>query len=189
MQAALFAITALFDSGEVAEVPVFLSGTIVDRSGRTLSGQTPEAFLISTAHAGPFSVGLNCALGAVEMRPFIEEMATNSPAWILCYPNAGLPNTFGGYDETPATMAKHIHVSRSLSDRIDAHNRPLLQEFAMDGLVNIVGGCCGSTPAHIAAIAKSVEGIQPRSKPGQLRPGNTLLSGLLLSPLWSVRWV
>ena len=159
-KAALFAIRGLFEDEGIQEVPVFLSGTIVDRSGRTLSGQTPEAFLISTAQAKPFSAGLNCALGATEMRPFIEEIASNTDAWVLCYPNAGLPNTFGGYDETPATMAAH------------------LRSFAADGLVNIVGGCCGSTPDHIAAIAEAVKGLRPRVPPTELRKGYTLLSGL-----------
>ncbi|KAJ7416517.1 Methionine synthase [Pitangus sulphuratus] len=112
-----------------------VSGTIVDKSGRTLSGQTGEAFVISVSHSKPLCIGLNCALGAVEMRPFIETIGKCTTAYIICYPNAGLPNTFGGYDETPEVTAKHIKT------------------FALDGLVNIVGGCCGTTPAHISWFA------------------------------------
>ncbi|PIO67656.1 homocysteine S-methyltransferase, partial [Teladorsagia circumcincta] len=135
-KAALFAIRGIFENEDVTEVPVFLSGTIVDLSGRTLSGQTGEAFLISTKQGQATAVGLNCALGAKDMRPFIEVMSNHSEALILCYPNAGLPKALGGYDETPEDMAKD------------------LRQFAMDGLVNIVGGCCGTTPDHIAAMAK-----------------------------------
>ncbi|CAI5443926.1 unnamed protein product [Caenorhabditis angaria] len=135
-KAALFAIRTLFEDEGLLEVPVFLSGTIVDMSGRTLSGQTGEAFLVSTKQGNPTAVGLNCALGAKDMRQFIENMSNWSDALILCYPNAGLPNALGGYDETPEEMAA------------------VLGEFARDGLVNIVGGCCGTTPDHIAAMYK-----------------------------------
>jgi 5-methyltetrahydrofolate--homocysteine methyltransferase len=129
-KAALYAIEELFDD-EYEPVPVFVSGTIVDKSGRTLSGQTTDAFVISVSHSRPMSLGLNCALGATEMRPFIETVSRLTEAYVLCYPNAGLPNAFGGYDETPEIMAG------------------LLKEFAVNGLVNLVGGCCGSTPEHI----------------------------------------
>ncbi|XP_032881336.1 methionine synthase isoform X2 [Amblyraja radiata] len=145
-KAALFAIQQLFLE-EYEPRHIFVSGTIVDKSGRTLSGQTAEAFVISVSHADPLGIGLNCALGAVEMRPFIEAIGRCTPAYVLCYPNAGLPNSFGGYDETPGIMSKH------------------LKEFAMDGLVNIVGGCCGTTPAHIRAIAEAVQKCRPRIPP------------------------
>ncbi|KIH61220.1 putative 5-methyltetrahydrofolate--homocysteine methyltransferase [Ancylostoma duodenale] len=152
-KAALFAIRGLFEDEEIMEVPVFLSGTIVDLSGRTLSGQTGEAFLVSTRQGQPSAVGLNCALGAKDMRPFIEAMSKFSDALILCYPNAG-------YDETAEDMAL------------------ALKQFAMDGLVNIVGGCCGTTPDHISAMAKALKGIGPRQPPNDPHAGNMLLSGL-----------
>jgi 5-methyltetrahydrofolate--homocysteine methyltransferase len=145
-KAALFAISEYFEvTGK--EVPVMISGTITDQSGRTLSGQTPEAFWNSVSHANPFSVGLNCALGAELMRPYLEELSTVAPCFITCYPNAGLPNQFGEYDESPAHMAA------------------VLREFAESGFLNIVGGCCGTTPEHIRAIAGAVEGIAPRAVP------------------------
>jgi 5-methyltetrahydrofolate--homocysteine methyltransferase len=128
-------------------VPVMISGTITDRSGRLLSGQTPAAFWNSVRHAAPFSIGLNCALGAGEMRAHIAEIARIADTFVCAYPNAGLPNEFGGYDEGPALMAS------------------LLGEFAQAGLVNVVGGCCGTTPEHIHAIARAVEGKQPRKIP------------------------
>uniref|UniRef100_A0A4W4G870 Methionine synthase n=1 Tax=Electrophorus electricus TaxID=8005 RepID=A0A4W4G870_ELEEL len=137
-----------------------ISGTIVDKSGRTLSGQTGEAFVISVSHMSPLCVGLNCALGATEMRPFIEAIGRNTNAFVLCYPNAGLPNTFGDYDETPETMASHI------------------KEFALDGLVNIVGGCCGTTPHHIRAISESVKQCKARCAPTDVFSNFLLLSGL-----------
>ncbi|XP_041670829.1 methionine synthase isoform X3 [Cheilinus undulatus] len=140
--------------------PVFVSGTIVDRSGRTLSGQTGEAFVVSVSHAKPLCIGLNCALGATEMRPFIEAIGQNTCAFIICYPNAGLPNTFGGYDETPVLTAAH------------------LKEFAEDGLVNIVGGCCGTTPAHIRSISEAVRSCRPRAPPDDIYQDYLLLSGL-----------
>jgi 5-methyltetrahydrofolate--homocysteine methyltransferase len=121
--------------------------TITDASGRTLSGQTVGAFYNSIRHAKPFSVGINCALGGRAMRPYVEELASLADCYVTCYPNAGLPNAFGGYDETPADMAE------------------VLGEFAASGFVNLVGGCCGSTPAHIAAIAAAVRGKAARKIP------------------------
>jgi 5-methyltetrahydrofolate--homocysteine methyltransferase len=147
-KAALFAIENVFDvRGAAARVPVMISVTITDASGRTLSGQTISAFYHSVAHARPFSVGINCALGGRAMRPYVEELARIAECYTTCYPNAGLPNAFGGYDETPADMAE------------------VLGEFAANGWINLVGGCCGSTPAHIAAIAKAVAGKKPRAIP------------------------
>jgi 5-methyltetrahydrofolate--homocysteine methyltransferase len=158
-KAALFAIAEVFDRrGDAARVPVMISVTITDASGRTLSGQTISAFYHSVAHAQPFSVGINCALGGDAMRPYVEELAQIAGCYVTCYPNAGLPNAFGGYDESPEDMA---HV---------------LGEFAANGWVNLVGGCCGSTPAHIAAIARAVRGRAPRTLP-QARPA-LRLSGL-----------
>jgi 5-methyltetrahydrofolate--homocysteine methyltransferase len=142
-KAALYAIAELFEE-RGASVPVMISGTITDLSGRMLSGQTPEAFWISVRHAAPFSIGLNCALGAKEMRAHIAELARVADTLVCAYPNAGLPNEFGLYDESPEYMAS------------------LLAEFADAGLVNIVGGCCGTTPAHIRAIAEAVRGKPPR---------------------------
>jgi len=145
-KAALFAFENLFDELP-ARLPVMVSVTITDASGRTLSGQTIEAFYNSIVHARPFSVGINCGLGARQMRPYLEELAGLAGCCVTCYPNAGLPNAFGGYDETPAEMAA------------------TLREFAANGWVNLLGGCCGSTPAHIKAIAEAVAGLKPRSLP------------------------
>jgi len=156
-KAALYAIAELF-AERGRSVPVMVSGTITDRSGRMLSGQTPEAFWISVAHAAPFSIGLNCALGAREMRPHIADLARVADTLICAYPNAGLPNEFGLYDESPQAMAM------------------MLAEFAEAGLVNIVGGCCGTTPAHIRAIAEAVRGKPPRRPPAP--PGELRLCGL-----------
>ncbi|XP_077407200.1 methionine synthase isoform X4 [Vanacampus margaritifer] len=158
-KAALFAIDLLFEKSYERK-PLFISGTIVDRSGRTLSGQTGDAFVVSVSHAKPLCIGLNCALGAIEMRPFIEAIGKSTTAFIICYPNAGLPNTFGAYDETPAVTASN------------------LKEFAVDGLVNIVGGCCGTTPAHIRAISEAVKDCQPRAPVGDIYQEYLLLSGL-----------
>ncbi|XP_033734273.1 methionine synthase-like [Pecten maximus] len=158
-KAALFAIEELFEK-ENRSCPIFVSGTIVDKSGRTLSGQTTEAFIISVSQAKPMCLGLNCALGAMEMRPFIEAVSKNTEAYVICYPNAGLPNTFGDYDETPEMMASQ------------------LKEFAKDGLLNIVGGCCGTTPTHIKVIAEEVGKYKPRVPPEGLREEYMLLSGL-----------
>ncbi len=164
-KAALFAIESIFSEPDPAtgappppRLPVMISVTITDASGRTLSGQTPEAFYNSVRHVRPFSVGINCALGGAAMRPFIEELARIAECPVTCYPNAGLPNAFGGYDETPADMAR------------------VLRQFAEAGLVNLVGGCCGSTPAHIKAIAGAVRGISPRKIPP--RHTDLRLSGL-----------
>ena len=139
-------------------MPILISGTITDASGRTLSGQTPEAFWTSVKHAEPWAVGLNCALGAAEMRPHIAALSRICNTRILAYPNAGLPNAFGEYDETPDQTAAH------------------LAEWAESGLVNLVGGCCGTTPAHIAAIAAAVAPKRPRDLP-QIEAA-TRLSGL-----------
>ncbi|HKG32963.1 MAG TPA: methionine synthase [Gemmatimonadales bacterium] len=156
-KAALFAIESYFETAGL-RVPVMISGTITDASGRTLSGQTTEAFWNSVAHARPLSVGLNCALGAQALRQYVQELSRVAPTFVSTHPNAGLPNEFGGYDETPEHMAT------------------ILREFAESGLVNLVGGCCGTTPAHIRAIADAVAGLPPRlpaSPPPRLR-----LSGL-----------
>ncbi|XP_027035812.1 methionine synthase-like [Pocillopora damicornis] len=158
-KAALFAIEQLFEK-EYKPVPIFVSGTIVDKSGRTLSGQTTDGFVISVSHSKPLSIGLNCALGATEMRPFIEAVGLCTTSYVLCYPNAGLPNTFGGYDETPEMTAEH------------------LKNFAKDGLVNLVGGCCGTTPAHIKAIAEAVKPFKPRPLPEDHYANAMNLSGL-----------
>jgi 5-methyltetrahydrofolate--homocysteine methyltransferase len=145
-KAALFAIDRLFErSGEA--VPIMISGTITDASGRTLSGQTTEAFWNSVAHARPICVGLNCALGATQLRPYVKELSRIAGTRVSAHPNAGLPNELGEYDETPASMAGHI------------------REWAERGFLNIVGGCCGSTPDHIRALADAVDGLAPRPIP------------------------
>ncbi len=149
-KAALFAIDEAFEA-RGARLPVMISGTITDASGRTLSGQTAEAFYASVAHARPLSVGLNCALGAKDLRPHVETLAGIVDGYVSAHPNAGLPNAFGEYDETPEEMAA------------------TLKEFAGSGLLNLVGGCCGTTPDHIRAIAEAVRGIAPRGLPGALR--------------------
>ncbi|WP_349357716.1 methionine synthase [Stappia sp.] len=143
-KAALFAIEEVFEEKGL-RLPIMISGTITDLSGRTLSGQTPEAFWYSLRHAEPFSIGLNCALGAKEMRAHIAELSRVADTLVCAYPNAGLPNEFGEYDESPEAMAE------------------LVGEFAQSGLVNIVGGCCGTTPGHIRAIAEAVAGHAPRT--------------------------
>jgi 5-methyltetrahydrofolate--homocysteine methyltransferase len=145
-KAALFAIEEVF-TRDNTRVPVMISGTITDQSGRTLSGQTTEAFWNSVAHARPLSVGLNCALGAKDLRAYIQELSRVAPCWTSVHPNAGLPNEMGEYDETPS------------------YTSGILKEFAKAGFLNIVGGCCGTTPAHIAAIARAVNGIAPRTIP------------------------
>ena len=145
-KAALFAIEEVFDA-RGGRLPVMISGTITDASGRTLSGQTAEAFYASISHGHPLSVGLNCALGAKDLRPHVETLATIADGYVSAHPNAGLPNAFGEYDETPEEMAA------------------TLKEFAESGLLNLVGGCCGTTPAHIKAIAEAVAGLPPRRLP------------------------
>ncbi len=143
-KAALFAIEECFDAQPERRVPVMLSGTITDLSGRTLTGQTVEAFYNSVSHARLLSIGLNCALGPKEMRPFLEELSRVAPIFVSCYPNAGLPDPLSptGFPETPESLA------------------PQLREWAEAGLLNIVGGCCGTTPAHIRAIAEAVRGTE-----------------------------
>ncbi len=157
LKAALWAIEEVFD--EIGfRLPVMISVTITDASGRTLSGQTTEAFWHSIRHARPFSVGINCALGPKEMRPYMAILSKVANCFVSCYPNAGLPNAFGEYDETPEQMAE------------------VLGEFARAGFLNMVGGCCGTTPAHIAAMGKAVEGVKPRVSPA--RSSETVLAGL-----------
>ncbi len=156
-KAAIYAIAELCEERSL-DVPIMISGTITDRSGRLLSGQTPEAFWTSVRHGNPITVGLNCALGAKEMRAHVAELARIADTFVCAYPNAGLPNEFGYYDESPEAMAE------------------LLGEFAQSGLVNVIGGCCGTTPEHIAAIAKAVEGQPPRAIPEP--PRQLRLSGL-----------
>ena len=146
-KAAIFAIKKYFRDTDQKELPIMISGTITDASGRTLSGQTLEAFYISVAHAKPLSVGLNCALGAKEMRPHIEELSQIADCYTSAYPNAGLPNAFGEYDEQPHETA-HI-----------------IEEWAAEGFVNIVGGCCGTTPDHIRHIAEQVKKYEARKLP------------------------
>ncbi|UHQ21323.1 homocysteine S-methyltransferase family protein [Lysobacter sp. 5GHs7-4] len=145
-KAAVFAVEEAFDA-RGARLPLMISGTITDASGRTLSGQTAEAFWYSLRHVQPMTIGLNCALGAKDLRVHVDVLAQVADAYVSAHPNAGLPNAFGGYDETPEDMAA------------------VLSEFAQAGLLNLVGGCCGTTPAHIAAIAAVVEGVEPRRLP------------------------
>jgi 5-methyltetrahydrofolate--homocysteine methyltransferase len=150
------AISAALDTAP--EIPLWLSFTAVDKSGRNLSGQTAEAFWVSVEHAQPLVVGVNCSLGAADMRPFVEDLSQLATTWVSCYPNAGLPNEFGAYDEQPHDTSG------------------VLGQFARDGLVNIVGGCCGTTPDHIRAIVAAVDGVPPRAIP-ERRQG-TVFSGL-----------
>ncbi|WP_089709855.1 methionine synthase [Halomonas daqiaonensis] len=156
-KAAIYALEEVFAArGE--RLPVMISGTITDASGRTLSGQTTEAFWNSVRHARPLSIGLNCALGAEDLRPYVEELASKADTFVSAHPNAGLPNEFGEYDQTPEEMAA------------------IVAEFAESGLVNIIGGCCGSAPEHIAAIHAAIQGLAPRRVPE--RPRACRLSGL-----------
>ena len=161
-KAALFAIREILDERKAAglpfDVPLMISGTIVDAAGRTLSGQTVDAFHASIVHADPWSVGLNCSLGAERLRPHVETLAEIAPSWTSAHPNAGLPNRFGEYDETPETMAAFVKT------------------FLEGSLVNVVGGCCGTTPAHIAAISAAARHFAPRGKPEL--PKRLVLSGL-----------
>ncbi|WP_271408160.1 methionine synthase [Pseudomonas sp. Q1-7] len=145
-KAAIFAVQGVFEE-QGYELPIMISGTITDASGRTLSGQTTEAFWNSVRHAKPISIGLNCALGAKELRPYLAELAAKADTQVSAHPNAGLPNAFGEYDETPAQMAQ------------------VVEEFAASGLLNIIGGCCGTTPPHIQAIAEAVAKYPPRVIP------------------------
>ena len=146
-KAAIYAAKKFFRDSKQEELPIMISGTITDASGRTLSGQTLEAFYVSIMHAKPLSVGLNCALGATQMRPHIEELSQIAGCYTSAYPNAGLPNAFGEYDEQPHETA-HI-----------------IEEWAKEGFVNIVGGCCGTTPDHIKHIAEQVKNFKPRQLP------------------------
>ena len=156
-KAAVFAILEELDEAGI-EIPLMISGTITDQSGRTLTGQTPEAFYNSLRHAAPLSFGLNCALGPDALRPYLQELSIVCESWVSCHPNAGLPNAFGGYDLSPSAMA------RTMGD------------FARSGFLNLAGGCCGTTPEHIAAIAEAVEGVPPRTRPRH--PVRTRLAGL-----------
>ena len=142
-KAALFAVEKLFDE-KGQRLPLMISGTITDASGRTLSGQTPEAFWNSLRHAKPLSFGLNCALGAAELRQYVAELSQICDCFVSAHPNAGLPNAFGGYDETAQMLAAQIG------------------EWGKSGLINIAGGCCGTTPEHIQAIAEALDGLKPR---------------------------
>ncbi|HVZ96918.1 MAG TPA: homocysteine S-methyltransferase family protein [Chitinophagaceae bacterium] len=146
-KAAIYSIKKFFRDIRQQPLPIMISGTITDASGRTLSGQTLEAFYISVSHAHPLSVGLNCALGAREMRPHIEELSQIAKCYTSAYPNAGLPNAFGEYDEQPKDTAA------------------VIEDWAKEGFVNIVGGCCGTTPEHIRKIAESVKKYKPRELP------------------------
>lgn len=146
-KAAIFAVDQYFRDHNLEKLPVMISGTITDASGRTLSGQVLEAFYISVMHAEPISIGLNCALGAQQMRPHIEELSGLAACYVSSYPNAGLPNAMGEYDETPEETAA------------------IIGEFAANGWVNLVGGCCGTTPAHIRAIAEEMKKYAPRPLP------------------------
>ena len=156
-KAAIFAIEEAFDAaGE--RLPIWISGTITDLSGRMLTGQTAEAFWHSVRHCKPFAIGLNCALGAPELRQYVDELSQCADTLVSAHPNAGLPNEFGGYDDGPESMAV------------------TMKEFATSGLVNIIGGCCGTTPMHIKAFTQAVEGVAPRAIPE--KPRYLRLSGL-----------
>jgi 5-methyltetrahydrofolate--homocysteine methyltransferase len=146
------------EAARQTRVPLMLSMTLTDMAGRNLSGQTVEAFFVSIAHTKPLTVGLNCSFGATELRPHVKTLAQLADTALLVYPNAGLPNAFGGYDEAPTTTAG------------------LIRDWAEQGLLNAVGGCCGTTPAHIRAIADAVRGLPPRPIPAH--PSGLLLSGL-----------
>lgn len=148
-KAALYAVEEAF-AATGQTVPILVSGTITDASGRTLSGQTTEAFLISLSHLPLLSIGLNCALGAKDLRPYLQTLAAEAPFLVSAYPNAGLPNAFGGYDETPEQMADAV------------------EEYLQLGLVNILGGCCGTTPEHIRAFAAKAARYEPRPLPAAL---------------------
>jgi 5-methyltetrahydrofolate--homocysteine methyltransferase len=164
-KAALIAIDDVFHEKGV-RLPIVLSVTIVDKSGRTLSGQTVEAFYTSIRHSDPLAVGINCSLGAAEMRPFLKELSDVADCYVHCYPNAGLPNAFGGYDQTPDEMAA------------------LLRGFASDGMVNLIGGCCGTTPDHIRAVREAVSDVAPRPQREELEhfPTFSGLEPLVIRP-------
>jgi len=160
-KAALFGIEEYYKETGTPRLPLIISGTITDQSGRTLSGQTTEAFYISMAHAKPFCIGLNCALGAADMRPYLQRLGQIAECFVHAYPNAGLPNAMGGYDETPESMYES------------------LRDFASNGLVNMAGGCCGTSPEHIAAIARACEGCRPH----EVQPPCTMMRLSGLEPL------
>ena len=143
-RAAIFAYITFFEECGLPRLPLILSGTIIDAAGRTLSGQNTEAFYISMMNAKPFCIGFNCALGATQMHPFLQRLSKIAECYVHAYPNAGLPNAMGGYDETPENFAKNM------------------RKFATDGLVNMVGGCCGTTPDYIEALYDAVRGVQRR---------------------------
>ncbi|NQW05001.1 MAG: methionine synthase [Acidobacteria bacterium] len=160
VKAAIVAIEEIQEEKGV-RLPLMISVTVTDRSGRTLSGQTIDAFYVSIEHARPWCVGINCALGAADMRPYLEELSRQAECWVHAYPNAGLPNAFGEYDEQPEETGR------------------LLRDFAQSGFANILGGCCGTTPEHIRAIAKAVDGLAPRPRPEPAPAGHlTRLAGL-----------
>lgn len=157
-RAAIFAYIEYFEELGLPKLPLFISGTIIDAAGRTLSGQNTEAFYISMMNAKPFCIGFNCALGATQMHPFMQRLSKIANCYVHAYPNAGLPNAMGGYDETPENFAKNI------------------RKFAIEGLVNMVGGCCGTTPDYIEALAKAVEDVDRRLVPNN--PPLTMFSGM-----------
>ena len=158
-KAALYAIDLVFDEDGYDRCPIMISGTIVDQSGRTLSGQTGEAFITSLKHSSPVAMGLNCALGADQMLPFMQNISKNTPTFTICYPNAGLPNTFGEYDQSGPEMALEV------------------EKFAALGLLNILGGCCGTTPEHIKALVNMCSKYKPRQVP-YFDPYVCIVSGL-----------
>jgi 5-methyltetrahydrofolate--homocysteine methyltransferase len=148
-KAALFAIDEVFEKRNV-RVPIMVSGTITDQSGRTLTGQTTDAFLVSVQHMPLLSIGLNCALGANMMRPYLQILSKQAPFAVSAHPNAGLPNEFGQYDETAAMMGEQI------------------EEYLKEGIINIIGGCCGTTPDHIRRMAEIAKNYQARPLPANL---------------------
>jgi 5-methyltetrahydrofolate--homocysteine methyltransferase len=160
-RAAIYAYKTFFEENKEVlgrPLPLFISGTIIDAAGRTLSGQNTEAFYISMSNANPFCIGFNCALGADLMHPFIQRLSKIANCYVHAYPNAGLPNAMGGYDETPESFASSC------------------KKFADDGIVNMLGGCCGTTPAAIKALAEAVQGIEKRQLPNN--PPITMFSGM-----------
>ena len=146
-KAGIYAYRKYFEESGRKELPLIISGTIIDAAGRTLSGQNAEAFYISMSHAKPFCIGFNCALGAQALTPFLQRLSKIATTYVHAYPNAGLPNAMGGYDETPENFG--LNVSK----------------FCTEGLVNMVGGCCGTTPDYIEALAKAVKGLPKREVP------------------------
>ena len=158
-RAAIFAYITYFEECGLEKLPLILSGTIIDAEGRTLSGQNTEAFYISVANAKPFCVGFNCALGATAMHPFMQRLAKIAQCYVHAYPNAGLPNAMGGYDETPENFGVNM------------------RKFATEGLVNMVGGCCGTTPNYIEALCDAVRGMPPRVD-YLVHTHKTMLSGM-----------